>query len=309
METPGKLDEPLAVSGLAFPCRIDRPAHAPRAALVLIPGSLFLDVDGNYPAWNVRPETYRELGAQLAARGIAVLRYAKPGPGTGTVVTDAEAAARHGEFAMRVEVAAAAVARLRALGEVPLFIAGHSEGALVASLLAARDPGIAGVVSLAGPARRIFDIMRAQLDAMAMPGDHAEGMATFDGAIASARATGALPASAADHPYTRMFASIGDAGVRYLRSQDRIDPVAALAAVPQPVLLVQGGRDASVPAAHVDLLAAARDARTDLARFDDLQHFFKLAPPDLDPQASFALTGPTDPRVAEAIAAWLDRVG
>lgn len=303
-------DEMLEVSGMAFPCRIDRPDGAMRAALVLIPGSLFLDVDGNYPAWNLRPETYRELGAQLAARGVAVLRYAKPGPGTGTIVTDADLAKRHGEFALRVEVAAAAVARLRdAVGDVPVFIAGHSEGALVASLLAARDPAIAGVVSLAGPALRIFDIMRAQLEASPPPGagDHGAGMAAFDAAIATAREVGALPAAAAAHPYTMMFASIGDHGVRYLRSQDRVDPVAAIAAVPQPVLLVQGGRDASVTSAQVDALAAGRSGPTEVARFDELQHFFKVAPPGTSAVASFALVGPTDPRVAEAIAAWIAR--
>jgi fermentation-respiration switch protein FrsA (DUF1100 family) len=133
-------------------------------------------------------------------------------------------------------------------------------------------------------------------------------MIAFDAAIAAAREVGAVPPGAAAHPYTAMLASIGDANVRYLRSQDRVDPVAAIAALAQPVLLIQGGRDASVTPEQVDVLAAARSGRTEVARFDELQHFFKAVDAGIDAQASFMATGPTDPRVAAAIVAWIDRV-
>jgi fermentation-respiration switch protein FrsA (DUF1100 family) len=80
----------------------------------------------------------------------------------------------------------------------------------------------------------------------------------------------------------------------------------ALAAVERPVLLVQGGRDGSVPEKHAHRLLEARGARpTAIAVFDDLQHFYKHAEPGMDPQAAFALATPTDPRVAEAIDRWL----
>jgi uncharacterized protein len=72
----------LEVDGLRFPARLTVPAAGdPVSAILLIPGSLFSDVDGDYPSWNLHPHVYADLARQLAARGHAVLRYAKPGPG------------------------------------------------------------------------------------------------------------------------------------------------------------------------------------------------------------------------------------
>lgn len=305
----------LEVSGIRSPCRIDWPQGQPLAAVVLIPGSLFLDVDGNLPLWQAYPNTYRDLAAMLARRGYVVLRYAKPGPQTGSETTDMLAAARHLDFAMRVNVAAAALAQLRTeLDQRGLevgrwLIAGHSEGALVASMLAQRETALAGVISLAGPALRIFDIMRQQIDSAPPPGTglpHAQGMQAFDAVVATLRQGGALPASAAAHPYTAMFAMVGAAGVQYLQSEDAVDPLAQIARVRQSTLLVQGMRDTSVSPEQVDALAAARAGLpTTVARFPELQHFFKYAPAGTSAMQSFALNGETDEQVAVAIDGWI----
>jgi fermentation-respiration switch protein FrsA (DUF1100 family) len=55
-----------------------------------------------------------------------------------------------------------------------------------------------------------------------------------------------------------MLASLPKEGLAYLRSADRVDPVAALAKVRMPVLIVHGGRDGSVPAAQAGMLRAGR---------------------------------------------------
>ena len=92
----------------------------------------------------------------------------------------------------------------------------------------------------------------------------------------------------------------------YIREVDAVDPARALAAVDRPVLLVQGGRDGSVPEKHAHRLLEARGARpTKLAFFDDLQHFYKHVEAGVDPQAAFGLATPTDPRVAEAVDRWV----
>ena len=49
-------------------------------SIVLIPGSLANDVDGNYHSAGMNPHTYADLGRQLSQRGHAVLRYARVGP-------------------------------------------------------------------------------------------------------------------------------------------------------------------------------------------------------------------------------------
>jgi fermentation-respiration switch protein FrsA (DUF1100 family) len=102
-----------------------------------------------------------------------------------------------------------------------------------------------------------------------------------------------------------MIASMPEQALAYLRSEDRIDPVGALAKVIKPVLIVQGGRDDSVPSFHADLLRAGRGhLPTETAMFPTLTHFYKVAPPDLTPIQSMALTTESDPAVADAISKW-----
>lgn len=100
---------------------------------------------------------------------------------------------------------------------------------------------------------------------------------------------------------------VGENG--YLRSADRVDPVASLARVQAPVLIIQGGRDDSVPAAHADLLRKGRHSLpTKVATFPNLTHFYKEAPPGLPPMQSMGLETDSDPAVADAIAAWANHL-
>src|SRR5262252_9441219 len=107
-------DATLEIDGVRIPGRIARPDGKACGAILLLPGSLFSDVDGDYPTWNARPHTLRDLAHQFAARGIASMRQAKIGPGTGSDTMDAEKAKAHHRFTNRVVVAEAALAQLRA---------------------------------------------------------------------------------------------------------------------------------------------------------------------------------------------------
>lgn len=297
-------DATLTVAGVRIQRRLTLPDGRPKAAVLLLPGSLYSDVNGDYPSWNVRPHMYLDLAAQLARRGVAVLRQAKIGPGTGSETIDAEAAKAHRHFDTRVIVASAALDYLRqALPSMKYFVAGHSEGALVASLLASRRAdAVAGVVSLSGPALRLLDLMRGQIAAMS-PGNDLSGV---DACIAAIRAGDPLPEWARANPQTQMLASMPPESHIYLRSVDAVDPTAAIAAVRQPVLIVQGGRDLSVTPEQADQLAAARKGLpTKVARFQELQHFYKRAAPGLDAMQSFSLSDESDPAVADAVAEWL----
>jgi alpha-beta hydrolase superfamily lysophospholipase len=308
---PAYVEERLVLeyAGVRSPAVIARPlAGQPVSAVLLIPGSLFIDVDGNMPFMNAMTHAYADLARQLAGRGHIVLRYAKTGPGTGSEVFDSAAAQVYLRFRTRVDVARKALdlLRQRAPASLPLVLAGHSEGSVVAGLTALEDDRVAAVVSLSGPSTGLLDIMREQLPLPANGNGGAH--ARFDTVIAAIRRGEALPSWTASEPTTTLLAGMDVRALRYLADVDATDPKQVYAQLKQPVLIVQGGRDLSVREHHGHALAAARSGRpTQLEIFPELQHMYKFAPADLDAMRSFQLATESDPAVTDAIDGFIRR--
>jgi alpha-beta hydrolase superfamily lysophospholipase len=289
----------------------------PLASVLLIPGSLNSDVDGNYASMfpgqpSIAPHAYKDLALQLVSQGIAVLRYAKSGPGTGAVaVNKEEAAEKYREFPQRVRVAEVFLSELRErVPGVPYFVAGHSEGAVVATLLAQSQTEIRGIVILSGPAQPLLRLLATQQfesDRRAgkvtadLERDYAAALRMLDDFVASRP----LPEDYASNPYARILSfAAAPANAPYLRSLESVDPAAEFAKIAQPALIIQGERDESVAAVNAEMLHRAKpDARVE--RFPELQHFYKRVPEGLSPQESFAQDSESDPAVASAIASWI----
>lgn len=51
---PPERDCTVTVSGVEVVCRVTSPERLARGAVLLLPGSLYSDVDGNYPPMNMR---------------------------------------------------------------------------------------------------------------------------------------------------------------------------------------------------------------------------------------------------------------
>ncbi len=132
-------------SGLTLAGTLSLPeTSGPHPAVLLISGSGAQDRDSRIAGH--RP--FAVLADAFARRGIAVLRVDDRGVGgseRGPLdVTSAD-------FSTDVE---AGVAFLRARPEIDpnrVALVGHSEGAMIAPMVAARDPQLAGIVLLAGP--------------------------------------------------------------------------------------------------------------------------------------------------------------
>ncbi|HVX38311.1 MAG TPA: prolyl oligopeptidase family serine peptidase [Gemmatimonadaceae bacterium] len=315
----------LRAAGWRIPAALTLPASraagAPLpSAILLIPGSLFSDVNGDYPSWNSFPHTQAFLAKQLAARGHAVYRFAKLGPGTGSEMDDPDVAARNRSWDGRLAIATAALDAMRReldarhVAVARTIAAGHSEGSVVVSRLAASDAGRAldGVVLLAGPSVGILDIMREQAPLMTPPEQREEAMRTLDIAIAHIRRGEAVPAGLATGPWgAGALASMPPEAQQYMRDVDATDPAALAATLPQPVLVVQGSADTSVPPHHAETLVAALRSRaggasrTAYALVPEVSHMFKVVPPELSGPAAFGYPGETDPRVTDAIDHWI----
>jgi alpha-beta hydrolase superfamily lysophospholipase len=309
-------DLTLRVHGYEIPAALEIPESAPVGAVLLIPGSLFANVDGEFPAWNTFPRVYAYLAEQMAERGLVVYRFAKLGPGTGSVETADAQPERIRSWAGRARIAHAALAHFR--GELAargiraprMVLAGHSEGAVVASVMAAEGADVDGVALLSGPSIGVLGIMIEQAHAMLPPGASDEPVTLLEEIVAHIRTTGVIPADLKARAGTGFgagaLATMPPDAIVYMRDCDATDPVAAIAGYEKPVLIVQGGIDSSVPVHHAERLRESRGATpTTYKFFPELQHMYKPVPAGASPMEIFGLTGPTDPRIAETIDNWV----
>ena len=236
------------------------------AAVVTISGSGAQDRDELIPVANgYRP--FRQIADTLGRRGIAVLRFDDRGYGgsTGNASTATSA-----DFADDVR---AAVAWLRARPDVDatkVFLLGHSEGAMIAPMVAAEDPGLAGIVLLAGPSRNGRDIIHYQ---QRYAIDHDTSMKT-DGARDSAArvARSAFDSIASARPWYAYFVSH--------------DPLGVARRVRSPALVLHGETDRQVTQDQAPELGAALrssgNADVTVHVYPGLNHLF-LPDPDGNP--------------------------
>ena len=222
----------------------------------------------------------------LTRRGIAVLRYDKRG--TGGSLGDYQNATTV-DFA---DDARAAVALLRTRAEIDpgqIGLVGHSEGGLIAPMIAASDPKIAFVVMLAGPGvdgRRIL-LEQDRLIRIANGGHPAlvqEGVESdrrlFDLILSGATAeqvraaNGTRQSIAPDEPPPQSNP------FQWLRFFLGYDPVPALRSLKIPVLAMNGSKDLQVPAAQnlPPIRAALADnPKAEVVELPGLNHLFQTA--------------------------------
>ena len=267
---------------------LTRPAGAGRVpAVVTITGSGTQDRDEYIPfAGGVR--IFRQVADTLGRRGIAVLRLDDRGAGgSGGDINGTSA-----DFADDIR---AAVAYLRARPDIDparIALVGHSEGGMIAPMVAANDPHLAAIVLMAGPAssgRAIIDFQTENL----VRGDSAIPAAAKDSALRAVRAQ--FDSTSARAPWMRYFLAY--------------DPLPTARRVRQPVLLLQGATDQQVrPEESRRLeatLRAAGNTRVTLRIFPDRNHLF-LRDPIGFPGGYARLTDPkVDGEVLGALADWL----
>ncbi len=247
----------------------------PFPTVLLLPGSGPMDRDGNSTN-GVTAGATRLLAEGLAARGIASLRTDKRGLfGSARAVGDPNAVSL-ADYADDVE------RWLAVLDEAPelsgdVWLAGHSEGSLIALTAAARElPGVRAVVLIAAPGRRLGTVVREQL------ADNPANGPVLGEAFEAVEAIERGESVDADalHPGLRPLfkASTQD----FLRELFAFDPAAALARLGEaglPALIVHGGRDIQVSDEDARLLQVAHpDAR--LLIVADMNHVLKTVASD-----------------------------
>lgn len=234
-------------------------------AVVTITGSGTEERDESLPGVNgYRP--FRQLADTLGRRGIAVLRLDDRGIGGSEAGPPGATSA---DFAKDIEAALAYLRTRTDIDASRLALVGHSEGGMIAPMVAASDPQLHAIVLMAGPAQTGRTILMYQnryaVDSMLkLTGTRR------DSALRNVGKT--LDSLAAVQPWLRFFLDY--------------DPIATAKRVKQPVLILQGESDRQVTPEQANELAAAfraggnRDVT--VKTFPQTDHLF-LADPNGNP--------------------------
>lgn len=250
------------------------PRGVGKVPVVLIhPGSGPTDRDGNSPLLPGKNNSLRLLAEGLASRGIASLRIDKRGVAGSAAAATAESDLRVDTF---VDDAAGWLDLLKHDPRFGAIVAlGHSEGALITALAAARRP-VNGYVSVAGIAQRASDVLRRQL----------QGKLSGRLMAESERIISALERGVRADSVPAELVSLFRPSVQpYLISWFPIVPADAVARLDTPVLVVQGTTDLQVDTLQAALLLARRpDAR--YLKVAGMNHVLKLVSGELEEQVA-----------------------
>lgn len=266
---------------------LPRDARGPVPAVVTITGSGQQDRDETIPIVTGF-KIFRQVADTLSRRGIAVLRLDDRGiGGSGGDVNGTSA-----DFADDIR---AGVAYLRTRPEIDaarIALVGHSEGGMIAPMIAADDPTVAAIVLMAGPSQSGRQIIDYQL---AM-------MLTLDTTLSTAQRDSALAA-------TRAEFEAGAGRAAWMRYFLDYDPLPTLRRVRQPVFVMHGATDRQVTAEQAEEIArtirAAGNSQVSVRVFSDRNHLFLRDPEGYPPGYVKLASGRVDNEVLGALADWL----
>jgi len=267
---------------LTMPPDVERPPVA-----LVIAGSGSTDRDGNGP--QLKPATLKKLAHDLAAHGIASLRYDKRGAKGWKPAFGSPADFRFKDYA---DDAASLVEFLRGKFARVVLI-GHSEGGLVAILTARKVP-VDRLVLLVTSARKQGDLLKAQLQKKLTP-EKFEPLARAIDNIMAGQTVDPPPEGLPIAP--AMQPSIASAF-----NEDPIDPLKQIII---PTLIVGGGHDHQLPRLDMIALAAAQPAAKTLW-LPDMNHMLVDTSDDDDDLKSYNdAARPLDPDMIDAVAAFI----
>ncbi|HSB09018.1 MAG TPA: alpha/beta fold hydrolase [Blastocatellia bacterium] len=212
---------------------------------------------------------FRQIAEALASRGIAVLRVDDRGVGE-SKGQETLAVSTSANFADDVRAQVDYLRERKEIDPSRIALLGHSEGGIIAPMVAATDKRIAAIVLMAGTGKRGDEIIFYQVN-QGLEGDvtlteeaRAQGRAKQKEAMRKAIDGDPSAPESLRNPWVRYFLAY--------------DPLPTIRKVRQPILILQGELDRQVTADQAEILAkAAREAgnRDVTARvFPGLNHLF-----------------------------------
>lgn len=248
---------------------IDMPERETNTAVLVVAGSGPTDRYGN-SAGGLNTYSYKMLGEGLAEEGFAVMRYDKRAIGLSSYPAEKIPALLLDDY---IDDARRCVEFLHNEGFERVIIAGHSEGGLIALVLASDEEVKVDVVVLLCAAGCAMDeLLMYQLSQQLVPA-YMGLMMRSTNIIRSLKRGEQVPI---EEIPTELMSLFHPTVQPFIINSMQYDPVAYAKRVACPVLIVSGGRDIQVaPSNGVRLAEAMPEAK--LVVFDNMTHVLKDA--------------------------------
>ena len=217
----------------------------PCPVVLIIAGSGPTDMNGNSIGTGMTNNSLLFLAQELAAKGIATVRYDKRGIGKSAAAGSKEEDLRFDHY---IDDAAAWSDKLGSDARFnKVIIAGHSEGSLIGMVAATRSKVVKAYVSIAGCGSPAYEILEKQLQSQ--PAKIQEESAAICKELREGRTVEQVPF---------YLAALYRQSVQpYLISWFAYNPAVEIAKLNIPVLILQGDKDIQVGTEEAEKLHAA----------------------------------------------------
>jgi uncharacterized protein len=231
-----------------------------RTLLILHSGSGPTDRDGNQA--QMKNNSLKQLSDQLNEAGLATFRYDKRGIGQSTVTDLREENISVDTFVNDLKLW---ITELEKTGNYDrIWLAGHSEGALISTLAAQNNPSVNGFISLAGTGRPADQILKEQLKNQ--PPFVLEAANPVIDSLKAGHQVDSVPVF--------LNAIFRKSVQPYIISWFKYDPSEEIHKLDMPVLIIQGGTDLQVNETDAKLLDEAAK-KSELMLVPDMNHVLK----------------------------------
>jgi uncharacterized protein len=249
----------IPINGGILSATLSAPEGA-RTVVILHAGSGPTDRDGNQA--QMKNNSLKQLSDQLNEKGLATFRYDKRGIGKSTLQELKEENVSVDTFVTDLRLW---IAELENTGNYDhIYLAGHSEGALISTLAAQNNPAIKGLISIAGTGRPAGQLLKDQLKSQ--PQFVLDAASPIIDELMAGNKVDSVPV---------FLNSIFRKSVQpYIISWFKYDPSEEIGKLQIPTLIIQGGTDMQVHEEDAKLLDQAA-LKSELLIIPDMNHVLK----------------------------------